>query len=111
MISNNNNSSLNDMNCNKELNKNLNKSNISNSKDENIDYIDFLKKEFESEKKNNSSESNNNELIKRCQELIEDNRLLNTALNERTEKMNKIIQENLSLKSKKDEYALIIQKT
>ena len=110
----NNNSLLNDMNIN-NFNFNTNKKQIIN--DENIDYIDFLKKQYEKEPNNsniinNNSEleTNNSELIKRCQDLIEDNRLLNTALNERTAKLNKIMQENINLKCKIEENKSIIQK-
>ena len=117
ILSNNNNSLLNDFN-----NINFNTENMNNKfsnkimsiKDENIDYIDFLKKQFETDvnidNSNSKLESNNKELLKRCQDLIEDNRLLNTALNERTAKLNKIIQENLLYKSKIEDYKLIIQK-
>ena len=73
----------------------------------NIDYSEFSKNKYEITKKNDENEESmtkieldGKELIKRNEELIEDNRLLNSALNERTSKLNKIIKENISLKSK-----------
>ena len=73
----------------------------------NIDYSEFSKNKYEITKKNDENEESmtkieldGKELIKRSEELIEDNRLLNSALNERTSKLNKIIKENISLKSK-----------
>ena len=114
---NNNNSLMNDINNNLTYNKEYLNNVLSNKKqvitDESIDYIDYLKKQFETDNKNSNYskiEANNKELLKRCQDLIEDNRLLNAALNERTAKLNKTIQENLSLKSKIEEYKINIQK-
>ena len=73
--------------------------------EQNINYNEFLKKKFETNfKKEEYEEENlklllsNKELIKRCEDLIEDNKLLNTALNERTSKLNQLIKENISLK-------------
>ena len=71
-------------------------------KAEKFDYIDYLKK-LETEEKNNNNtklEANSKDLLKRCQDLIEDNRLLNYALNERTAKLNKTIQDNFVIKIK-----------
>ena len=108
----NNYNNLNNFNTTRQNEKN--NLNLENSIDENenIDYIGFLKKNFETEAKSNNYnlEINNNELIKRCQDLIDDNRLLNSALNERTAKLNKIIQENISLKAKNEEYISKIKK-
>ena len=57
------------------------------------DYIDFLQRQFEDNTKNNVKlDSNNKELLKKCNDLIHDNRLLNKALIERTDKLNKIVQ-------------------
>jgi hypothetical protein len=72
--------------------------------EQNINYSEFFKMQFDSNLKNNESEDNkielnNIELIKKYEDLIEDNRLLNDALNERTSKLNKIIKENVLLKS------------
>jgi hypothetical protein len=72
--------------------------------EQNINYSEFFKMQFDSNLKNNESEDNkielnNIELIKKYEDLIEDNRLLNDALNVRTSKLNKIIKENVLLKS------------
>ena len=75
------------------------------------DYIDFLQKEFEDNSKNNAKlDSNNKELLKKCDDLMHDNRLLTNTLNERTTKLNKIIQENLCVKSELDKSTLNNQK-
>ena len=75
------------------------------------DYIDFLQKEFEDNSKNNAKlDSNNKELLKKCEDLMHDNRLLTNTLNERTTKLNKIIQENLCVKSELDKSNLNNQK-
>ena len=75
------------------------------------DYIDFLQKEFEDNtKKSVKLDSNNKELLKKCDDLIHDNRILNNTLNERTAKLNKIIQENLMIKSQLDKSLLDIKK-
>ena len=75
------------------------------------DYIDFLQRQFEDNTKNNVKlDSNNKELLKKCNDLIHDNRLLNRALTERTNKLNKIVQENLYIKSELDKSILNNQK-
>ena len=75
------------------------------------DYIDFLQKEFEDNtKKSVKLDSNNKELLKKCDDLIHDNRILSNALNDRTSKLNKIIQENLMIKSQLDKCLLNNQK-
>ena len=75
------------------------------------DYIDFLQKEFEDNtKKSVKLDSNNKELLKKCDDLIHDNRLLSNTLNDRTAKLNKIIQENLTVKSQLDKILLLNQK-
>ena len=67
------------------------------------DYIEFLQKEFEDKSKNNIIlDVNNKELIKRCNELILNNRLLNETLNDRNTKLNKIAQENINIKKEYD---------
>ena len=67
------------------------------------DYIEFLQKEFEDKSKNNIIlDVNNKELIKRCNELILNNRLLNETLNDRNTKLNKIVQENIKMKNEYD---------
>ena len=59
------------------------------------DYIDFLQKEYEDKSKNNTQlDINNKELLKKCNKLILDNRVLSEALTDRTNKLNKILQEN-----------------
>ena len=81
---------------------------ISKIKDE---YIDFLQRQFEDNTKNNvKNDSSNKELLKKCNDLIHDNRLLNIALMERTNKLNKIVQENLLIKSELDKSILNNQK-
>ena len=75
------------------------------------DYIDFLQKEFEDNtKKSVKLDSNNKELLKKCDDLIHDNLILNNTLNDRTSKLNKIIQENLIVKSELDKCLLNNQK-
>ena len=75
------------------------------------DYIDFLQKEFEDNtKKSVKLDSNNKELLKRCDDLIHDNKILTTSLNDRTNKLNKIIQENLMVKSQLDKTMLSNEK-
>ena len=75
------------------------------------DYIDFLQKEFEDNtKKSVKLDSNNKELLKKCDDLIHDNRILSNTLNDRTSKLNKIIQENLMIKSQLDKCLLNTQK-
>ena len=75
------------------------------------DYIDFLQKEFEDNtKKSIKLDSNNKELLKKCDDLIHDNRILTNILNDRTAQLNKIIQENLTVKSELDKNLLLNQK-
>ena len=75
------------------------------------DYIDFLQKEFEDNtKKSVKLDSNNKELLKKCDDLIHDNRILSNTLKERTTQLNKIIQENLMVKSELDKFVLSNQK-
>ena len=75
------------------------------------DYIDFLQKEFEDNaKKSALLDSNNKELLKKCDDLLHDNRLLSDTLNDRTDKLNKIIQENLTVKSQLDKAVILNQK-
>ena len=75
------------------------------------DYIDFLQKEFEDHtKKSVKLDSNNKELLKKCDDLIHDNLILSNTLNDRTAKLNKIIQENLIVKSELDKCLLNNQK-
>ena len=67
------------------------------------DYIDFLQKQYEDHsKKNFSLDSNNKELLKKCDELIQDNIILNKTLNEYNEKLNTTMQENIYIKSQLD---------
>ena len=75
------------------------------------DYIYFLQKEFEDNtKKSVKLDSNNKELLKKCDDLIHDNRILSNTLNDRTSKLNKIIQENLMIKTELDKSLLTNQK-
>ena len=77
---------------------------INKIKDE---YIDFLQKQYEDNSKLNFSlDSNNKELLKKCDDLIQDNLLLNKTLNERTNRLNKTIQENMQIKSELDKSIL-----
>ena len=55
-------------------------------------------------------DSNNKELLKKCDDLIHDNKILSNILNDRTSKLNKIIQENLMIKSQLDKSLLNNQK-
>ena len=85
-----------------------NSSNTSRIKD---DYINFLKKQVEDTSKNSKKhETNNKELEQKCNALIQDNHLLNESLNEKVDKLNKIIHENLNLKTELDRSILINQK-
>ena len=71
------------------------------------DYIDFLQKEFEDNTlKSVKLDTNNKELLKKCDDLKNDNRILTNTLNERTSKLNQIIQENLMVKSQLDKSIL-----
>ena len=75
------------------------------------DYIDFLQKEFEDNaKKSIKLDSNNKELLKKCNDLIHDNRILSNLLSERTTHLNNIIQENLTVKSELDKSLITNQK-
>ena len=75
------------------------------------DYIDFLQKEFEDNtKKSAILDSNNKELLKKCDDLLHDNKLLSSTLNDRTVKLNKIVQENLTVKSQLDKALIDNQK-
>ena len=81
---------------------------INQIKDE---YIDFLQKEFEDNTKNNAKlDLNHKELLKRCDDLIHDNKVLSTTLNDRINKLNKIVQENLNIKTELDKAILTNQK-
>jgi len=75
------------------------------------DYIDFLQKEFEDNtKKSIKLDSNNKELLKKCDDLIKDNRILSGIVNERTNQLNKIIQENLTVKNELDKALITNEK-
>ena len=75
------------------------------------DYIDFLQKEFEDNTKNNAKlDLNHKELLKRCDDLIHDNKILTNTLNDRTNRLNKITQENLYVKTELDKAILNNQK-
>ena len=75
------------------------------------DYIDFLQREFEDNtKKSVKLDSNNKELLKKCDDLMQDNRVLSNTLNDRTSQLNKIIQENLMIKAELDKSILNNQK-
>ena len=75
------------------------------------DYIDFLQKEFEDNtKKSAILDSNNKELMKKGDDLLHDNKLLSSTLNDRSNKLNKIIQENLTVKSQLDKALILNQK-
>ena len=73
---------------------------INRIKDE---YIDFLQKQYEDNNKINLNlDSNNKELLQKCNDLIQDNLLLNKTISERTTKLNKSIQENTNMKAQLD---------
>ena len=62
-------------------------------------YIEYLQKQLDENNKNLIKyEKKINEFSKRYKNLIEDNKLLNETLNERTSKLNEIIQENENLR-------------
>ena len=89
----------------------LNQKNSSNTSRIKDDYINFLKKQVEDTSKNSKKhETNNKELEQKCNALIQDNQLLNQTLNEKMDKLNKIIQENLNIKTDLDKAILINQK-
>ena len=63
------------------------------------EYIEYLQKQLDDNNKNLIKyETKINEFSKRYKNLIEDNKLLNETLNERTSKLNEIIQENENIK-------------
>ncbi len=63
------------------------------------EYIDYLQRQLdENNKKIIKFETKSNEFQKRYKNLVEDNKLLNETLNERTSKLNEIIQENENLR-------------
>ena len=98
IFSNNNNIMLIDKNVsyNSERLDTRNAIKINKLKDE---YIDFLQKEYEDKSKNNVKlDLSNKELLKKCNELILDNRILNEALNDKSSKLNKMTQENANMK-------------
>ena len=71
------------------------------------DYIDFLQKEFEDHTKNKARiDSNNKELLKKCDDLLHDNQILSNTLNDRNNRLSKIIQENLAVKAELDKSIL-----
>ena len=74
------------------------------------DYIDFLQKQLEDNSKNNAKPDDNKEFIKKFNDLIQDNRLLNKTLNERTNNLSKIVEENLYIKTELEKSILINQK-
>ena len=81
---------------------------INRIKDE---YIDFLQKQYEDNNKINFSlDSNNKELLQKCNDLIQDNIMLNKTVSERTTKLNKSIQENAIIKSQLDKSLLNTKK-
>ena len=89
----------------------INQKNASNTSRVKDDYINFLKKQVEDTSKNSKKqETNNKELEQKCNALIQDNHLLNQTLNEKIDKLNKIIQENISIKTELDKSNLINQK-
>ena len=75
------------------------------------DYINFLQKQFEDNTINNVKlDSNHKELLKKCDNLIHDNQLLNKTLKERNNELSKIVQENLNIKTELDKAILNNQK-
>ena len=71
------------------------------------DYIEFLQREFEDHTKNNAKiDSNNKELLKKCDDLLHDNQILSNTLNDRNIRLSKIIQENLAVKAELDKTVL-----
>ena len=81
---------------------------INRIKDE---YIDFLQKQYEDNNKINFSlDSNNKELLIKCNDLIQDNLMLNKTVSEMTNKLNKSIQENKIIKSQLDKSLINSQK-
>ena len=75
------------------------------------DYINFLQKQYEDKNKINFNlDLNNKELLQKCNDLIQDNILLNKELYERTNKLNKSIQDNKYMKAKLDKSLLNVEK-
>ena len=75
------------------------------------DYFDFLQKQVEENSKNAPNlDANNKELLKKLNDLIQDNRLLNKTLNERTNNLSKVVEENLYIKTELEKTILINQK-
>ena len=69
-------------------------------------YIDFLQKQNEDHNKLNFSlDSNNKRLLSKCNGLIKDNISLNKTLNEKSNRLNKIVQENINIKTRFDKLA------
>ena len=69
-------------------------------------YIDFLQKQNEDHNKLNFSlDSNNKRLLSKCNGLIKDNISLNKILNEKSNRLNKIVQENINIKTRFDKLA------
>ena len=63
------------------------------------EYIEYLQKQLDENNKNMIKyETKINEFSRRYKNLIEDNKLLNESLNERTSKLNEITQENVNLR-------------
>ena len=63
------------------------------------EYIEYLQKQLDDNNKNMIKyETKINEFSRRYKNLIEDNKLLNETLNERTSKLNEVIQENENLR-------------
>ena len=69
------------------------------------EYIEYLQRQLDENNKNVIRlESKLNELQKRFKNLIDDNRILNDALNERGNKLNEFIQENENLRLQINNY-------
>ena len=75
------------------------------------DYINFLQRQYEDKSKINFSlDLNNKELLQKCNDLIQDNILLNKVLQERTNKLKKVIQDNKYMKMQLDKSLLNVEK-
>ena len=69
------------------------------------EYIEYLQRQLDENNKNVIRlESKLNELQKKFKNLIDDNRILNEALNERGNKLNEFIQENENLRLQRNNY-------
>ncbi len=80
-------------------NTNINNLNSNFNGGNEIDYIKKLKFSFqEKSKKCKELSKTLKDTVKKCQNLLKDNRLLNKALNERTVKLNDLMKENKTLK-------------